>query len=87
MYVSQYTRIAMVIPLTFVEQTVEVQKKRRLYLYLIGLIEVTVYGAIIINMIVEEAKRSMVYNPSAIMFNVFAVIMTVALYFSLRTIR
>ena len=86
MYVLQFVKVAVLIPLTFVVQSPEVQNKRKFYLRLLGFAEYFVYLLIITNMVIQLSVAKRDYYTSSLSFNVLSIIITIALYMSLRKI-
>ena len=86
-YVSQYTRVAVLVPLTFISQVPEVQKKRNRYLIVINTVDFLAFALIIATTIVSLTKTQLNHGFVLAEWNTLTVILSIALIFSLAKIR
>ena len=85
-YVSLYTRVSLLIPLTFCVQTNEVMKKRECYNKVLIVIDLFAYACLCFT-ITYELINDVDYWFMSLMWSVMCVVLTSALCLSLRRIR
>ena len=86
-YVSHYTRVSVMIPLTFVYQSDSVKAKRKVKSIFLGLIDLAVYTFLVINMCLQLSQEGLDNWSVMFVWSVLSAILTIALYLSLSKIR
>ena len=87
LYVSQYTKVSVMVPLTFCVQTNEVKEKRILWKTLLTIFDLAVYFTLVGIFVFELFDKENDEWFLGLFWNIISVIMSIALCVALQKIR
>ena len=87
LYVSQYTRVSIMAPLTFCLQTDQVKKKRQCFIWVMLGIDCIAYTLFFFNLLLSLGTDWIGVWYVDLIWSIMSIVLTVALCMSLRRIR